>query len=332
MRPSLWALGQCASRYLGCLAAACMAVGLGAALVACSTGGQAAPSATVRSATEADAGLVCASAAGSSTDRAMDVGGRTRTFIEHVPAGFAAGTRYPAIIAFPGRGESARELQVYSQLDNIGAIVLYAQALPGAGGQSAWESTPYQGAFAHDYEFAADLVRLLAGSSCVDPSRIDMTGKSDGAGFAASAACGIPQVAAVATISGAFYQGENHCAAGGHPLSILNMHGTSDPVVPYDGSRARGLYSTGAWLGLWRQRDRCTGPGLDRRLAPDVIQATWPSCIAGTGVVNYRIIGGGHTWAGATVPSGPGATTHSIDAAQAMAAFFTAHPRPGAAR
>ena len=31
-------------------------------------------------------------------------------------------------------------------------------------------------------------------------------------------------------------------------------------------------------------------------------------------------------------PSGPGATTHSIDAAQAVAAFFAAHPWQGAAR
>jgi poly(3-hydroxybutyrate) depolymerase len=34
----------------------------------------------------------------------------------------------------------------------------------------------------------------------------------------------------------------------------------------------------------------------------------------------------------ATLPSGPGATTHSIDAAQAMAAFFAAYPWQGAAR
>jgi polyhydroxybutyrate depolymerase len=89
--------------------------------------------------------MVCAGAAGSSTDRTMEVGGRTRTFIEHVPAGFSADTKYPAIIAFPGRGESAGELEAYSQLDSVGAIVLYAQGLPGAGGQPAWESTPYQG-------------------------------------------------------------------------------------------------------------------------------------------------------------------------------------------
>jgi polyhydroxybutyrate depolymerase len=342
MRPCLWMPRQFARQYLGRFAAACaplgLAVGLGCLLVACSAGVQAAPvvqaqSGTAQPAVEGNAGTVCARAAGSSTGQAMDVGGRTRTFIEHVPAGFAAGARYPAIIAFPGRGESASELEAYSQLDSTGAIVLYAQGLPGADGQPSWESTPYQDASAHDYEFATDLVQLLSSATCVDLNRIDMTGKSDGAGFAASAACGLPQVAAVATISGAFYLGQNHCAAGGHPLPVLNMHGTGDPVVPYDGSRARGLYATGSWLALWRQRDQCTGPGTDQSIAPDVIRTTWGSCIDGTEVVNYRIIGGGHTWPGATVPSsGPGATTHAIDAAQVMAAFFAAHPWPGAAR
>jgi polyhydroxybutyrate depolymerase len=336
MSPCPRTLRQRARRYLGSLASTGvtigLAAGLGATLVGCSAGDQASTATQTQPATLTGAGTVCAGAAGSATHRAIDVDGRTRTFIEHMPAGFDSGVQYPAIIAFPGRGESATELEAYSQLDSIDAIVLYAQGLPGAGGQPAWESTPYQGASAHDYEFAADLVRLLVGSSCINPHLIDMTGKSDGAGFAASAACGIPQVAAVATISGAFYQGDNHCAAGGHPLSILNMHGTADPVVPYDGSRARGLYGTGAWLGLWRQRDQCTGPGTDRNIARDVVQATWPSCIDGTEVVNYRIIGGRHTWPGATVPSGPGATTHSIDAARAMAAFFAAHPWQGAAR
>jgi polyhydroxybutyrate depolymerase len=42
--------------------------------------------------------------------------------------------------------------------------------------------------------------------------------------------------------------------------------------------------------------------------------------------VNYRIVGGGHTWPGATVPSGPGRTTDSTDAAQVMEAFFASHP------
>jgi polyhydroxybutyrate depolymerase len=268
----------------------------------------------------------CAGARGSSTTHTMEVGERIRTFIEHVPSGFTAGRKYPAIIAFPGRGESARQLETYSQLDDVGAIVVYAQALPGSGGQTSWEGTPFQGASAHDYAFATALVQWLAGSSCIDASRIDMTGKSDGAGFAVSAACGIIGVAAVATISGAFYQEQNHCAAGGRPLAVLNMHGTGDSVIPYDGNAAEGLYSTDAWIRLWLHRDRCAGPGVSQDIAPGIVQSSWRPCADGTAVINYRIIGGGHTWPGATAPSGPGNTTHAIDAARAMALFFASHP------
>jgi len=34
----------------------------------------------------------------------------------------------------------------------------------------------------------------------------------------------------------------------------------------------------------------------DQGIGPDLIQATWLFCIEGTGVVNYRIIRGRHTW------------------------------------
>jgi polyhydroxybutyrate depolymerase len=306
--------------HLPRLTIACAVAALFTAVAACaSASNQASAEAPGRAA-------ACAGARGSSTTHTMEVGGRTRTFIEHVPAGFAVGPKYPAIIAFPGRGESARQLETYSQLNDVDAIVVYAQALPGSGGQTSWEGTPFQGASAHDYEFATDLVRWLAGSSCVDASRVDMTGKSDGAGLAVSAACGIAGVAAVATVSGAFYQEQNHCATGGRPLAILNMHGTGDSVIPYDGNAAEGLYSTDAWIRLWLHRDRCAGPGLRHDIAPGIAQSSWPSCADGTAVINDRIIGGGHTWPGATAPSGPGNTTHAIDAAQAMAVFFARHP------
>ncbi|QUQ63924.1 alpha/beta hydrolase family esterase [Kutzneria sp. CA-103260] len=260
----------------------------------------------------------------------MTVAGQNRAFIEHLPAGFTAGTKYPAVIAFPGRGESDSQLQGYSQLDTVNAVVLYAQGLDGQGGKPTWEATPYIGAEAHDYEFTTDMVELLAGSPCVDAGRIALAGKSDGAGFAASAACTISGVAAVATISGAFYQQYNHCGASGNAVPMLDMHGTSDPVMPYEGIPSRGVYSIDAWLQLWQQRDQCTGSGTDDTIASDVVRTTWSTCASGVEVVNYRIIGGGHTWAGATTPSGPGGTTHSVDAAQTIACFLQDHPLHGA--
>jgi polyhydroxybutyrate depolymerase len=256
----------------------------------------------------------------------MDVDGRMRTLIEHEPPGIAGGGKFPAIIAFPGRGESDAELERYSDLDSTAAIVLYLQALDGAGGQPSWEASPYQGAAAHDYEFAADVVSWLKDSACVDAGRIDMTGKSDGAGFAASAACVTAGVAAVATVSAAFYQNETRCGSSGRPISILNMHGTSDPVIPYNGSTARGLFGTGGWIRLWLTRDQCPGPAVNTTPVAQVTQASWSSCSDGTAVVNDTIAGGGHTWPGATVPSGQGPQNRTLDATQAIMAFFAAHP------
>jgi polyhydroxybutyrate depolymerase len=271
-------------------------------------------------------GSACQGGADSSTTRTVDISGRQRVFIEHLPAGFAAGRKYPAVIAFPGRGESDAQLQNYSGLDAVDAVVLYAQGVNGKDNKPTWEATPYIGSEAHDYEFTTGMIQWLTRSSCVDASRIGLTGKSDGAGFAASAACSRDDVAAVATISGAFYQNYNRCRSDGRPVPMLDMHGTSDPVMPYAGIPARGVYSIDAWLQLWTTRNHCTGPGSDKGIASDVVRTTWASCADGADVVNYRIIGGGHTWPGATAPSGPGGTTRSVNAAQAIADFLVAHP------
>jgi polyhydroxybutyrate depolymerase len=310
-------------------ATACVTLTLGVALTACSTAPAAATVAAADTAPGAGttpAGACTVSRDGTSTVRTMDVDGRSRTFIEHTPAGLGDGRKFPAIIAFPGRGESDAELERYSQLDGSDAIVLYLQALDGTGGQPSWEATPYQTAAAHDYAFATDVVSWLADAPCVNPAQIDMTGKSDGAGFAASAACVISGVAAVATVSAAFYENYTRCGPSGRLISILNMHGTSDPVIPYNGSVAQGLFGTGGWIRLWVQHDQCPGPAENTSPAAQVTQVSWSSCHDGTAVVNDTIIGGGHTWPGATVSSGPGPQNETLDAAKVIAAFFAAHP------
>jgi polyhydroxybutyrate depolymerase len=170
------------------------------------------------------------------------------------------------------------------------------------------------------------VVRWLDGSPCVDAKRIDMTGKSDGAGFAASAACVIPGIAAVAMVSAAFYQNGTRCGLSGRPVSILNIHGTSDPVIPYNGSAARGLFGTGGWIRLWLEHDQCPGPTVNTRPAAQVTQASWSSCRDGAAVVNDTVTDGGHTWPGAPVPSGQGPQNHTLNATQAITAFFATHP------
>ena len=60
-----------------------------------------------------------------------------------------------------------------------------------------------------------------------------------------------------------------------------------------------------------------------------VVRRTWPHCTAGSAVVLYSVIGGGHTWPGSPINLGGafGATTRHVDATGLMLAFFARHPR-----
>jgi polyhydroxybutyrate depolymerase len=268
-----------------------------------------------------------AAAAGRSATHTITVAGRPRRFIQHVPAGIDTAGPRPVVLAFPGRGESAEQLEGYSGLDAEDVIVLYLQGLPGRGGRVSWKATPYLDGSAHDYELTAALVAWVQRASCVDRARVDLTGKSDGAGFAASAACSLPDIAAVATVAGAFYSAHTRCRSDGPPLPLLNLHGTADTVVPYDGDTRRGLLGTDAWVARWRTRDRCPDPPVTTDGPPGLRRQAWSGCADGTAVVNDRLAGGGHTWPGADEHSGPGPTSTAVSATRTMVAFFADHPR-----
>jgi len=255
-------------------------------------------------------------------------GGVQRSYLLHVPVGYQAGVPYPLILAFHGRGECPELLESYSDLDSLPAIIAYPQGLPGAGGELAWEGTPYAAAGVNDVAFTAEVISAVAQSLCVDPSRVYATGKSDGGGFAALLACTMSdQIAAVAPVAGAFYEQSAPCNPV-RAVPVLNFHGTADTVIPYDGVPSRHLQSVPAWLDGWARLDGCAnGPEVFYRQA-DVIAERWNSCQQGSTVVNYRINGGGHTWPAATTPSGPGITSHTVSATALMGQFFSEHPLP----
>ena len=79
------------------------------------------------------------------------------------------------------------------------------------------------------------LDRTLAGG-CFDAKRISITGVSNGAGFAARMACALPgRFAAVVPVA-AGYRALDPCPATAR-ASFLDIHGTADTVVPYNGKR-----------------------------------------------------------------------------------------------
>jgi polyhydroxybutyrate depolymerase len=143
-------------------------------------------------------------------------------------------------------------------------------------------------------------------------------------------ACRLPdRIAALATVSGAFYP-DTEIGCDRSPVPVVDFHGTGDRVIDYDGgvSHETRYSSIPAWLREWASRDRCAG-SANSPIGPDVTAFVWNGCARGTDLVHYRVAGGGHTWPGASEPSGPGGTTRTISATSILWDFFVAHPLSG---
>jgi polyhydroxybutyrate depolymerase len=124
-------------------------------------------------------------------------------------------------------------------------------------------------------------------------------------------------------------------------ISVVEFHGTDDPIVPFKGGEVQGEFggivlSVAETVSHWVNLNRCpTSPKI--RLEPDrdpndgtrVLREVYRSCQKGTGVVLYAIKGGGHTW-----PDGPGGqlptsgrVSRDINATEVIWDFFAKHPK-----
>lgn len=266
---------------------------------------------------------------GQTVSESISSGGDERTYRIHLPDDYRPYRPTPVILTFGGRGESSEKIESYSGFDDLEAIAVYPDGLPTDNGQTGWEGAPYASS-ADDVLFVSDLLDDLQSTLCVDPRRIYADGKSNGGGFAALLACQLSdRIAAFGMVAGAFYPGTSDGCEPGAPVSIVDFHGTADTVINYDGDTSRmgsTLPAIMDWTASWADYDGCDSTPNSEDIGSDVVEFDYQNCADGSAVQHYRIVGGGHTWPGATIENGPGVTTQTISATQIMWRFFLAHP------
>ncbi|WP_147459968.1 alpha/beta hydrolase family esterase [Actinokineospora cianjurensis] len=261
---------------------------------------------------------------GQSVAQSITSGGRTRTYLIHLPTTYLPGQQKPLVLAFHGRKGDGADIEGFSKIDSLDTIAVYPDGVEGQGGERAWQGAPYAAAV-DDVQFVADLLDHLQATLCVDPVRIFAVGKSNGGGFAALLACRLPlRIAAFGAVAGAFYPGTD-CAT---PVEvpIIEFHGTADSVIAYTGDSNKPVPSIMTWAQTWANRDTCLPTPTSTQLSSEVVRYTWGSCVRNTAVAHYKILTGDHTWPGAVVFSGPGKTTSQIQAHLVIWDFFAAHP------
>jgi polyhydroxybutyrate depolymerase len=235
---------------------------------------------------------------------AISEGQYTRMFRVHVPAHYNPNANIPVVLDFHGATGTAVGTESGSDFsglaDQQNFLVVYPQGLINAdSGGTFWASDGPIDFGIDDVAFTSNILDYLQKTFCVDPYRIYATGFSNGGGMTRFLMCRLAgRIAAFAPMSGGFYNSPGGCHPG-RPVSILDFHGSADPLLPYNGvsiqrNPAWPLPSIPQWLQQWATYDGCTtGPVVFYHHAP-VVGEQWTHCKDNVSVEHYRIDGGGH--------------------------------------
>jgi polyhydroxybutyrate depolymerase len=270
----------------------------------------------------------------------MVSGGLVRSYRLHVPQRLPPA---PAlVVALHGGGSDGlgmEKLTGYDPLaDQAGFLVAYPDGF-GKGWADGRGADAADKAHVDDVAFLTALVDRLALTRHVDRRRVFFAGMSNGAFMTERMACDRSgTVAAVLAVAGTL--GAQVACRATHPVAVMQVAGTSDPIVPYAGGTMTGrggkstIVSAPTVVARWRQLDACTGPPTVHQLpatgdGTTVSVSTTSACGRGTAVSFFTVNGGGHTW-----PGGPqylpraiiGRTTRVFSATAESWRFFQAHP------
>jgi polyhydroxybutyrate depolymerase len=232
---------------------------------------------------------------------ALDHDGQQRTYIVHVPPGYA-GERVPLVIDIHGLTSNAEQQAAISgyrdKADAESFIVVHPNGLNASwnGGSLCCGSSLQQGV--DDEGFLRAIVRRMQQEGCIDPARVYASGLSNGGAMSHLLACRAADVFAAAAPA-SMGNGTEPCAPS-RPISVIMFRATNDALVAYDG----GVFpSAQADFDQWTSLNGCTGePETTHSICQTHFQ-----CSAGVEVTLCTIEGGHVLYAaaaqqGAAVP------------------------------
>ena len=276
--------------------------------------------------------------------RTLEVDGRSRSYIIHIPPKYAAKQPTPVVLAFHGAMTNAAIMALASGLsvkaDEAGFVVVYPNGTGKGDLFLVWNSGGFAGPKAKelpdDVGFVKATLDDLAKVVRVDPQRVYATGISNGGMMCYRLAAELSErIAAIAPVSGTM--AVEKCRPR-RPVPVMHFHGTADKLVPFDGPDAPiakfvAFRSVEATISTWARIDACpTKPKtIDLPITADdgtkVTKTTYGPGKGGAEVVLFVIQGGGHTWPGRSWPiPWLGKTTRNISANDLMWEFFQRHP------
>ena len=212
-----------------------------------------------------------------------------------------------------GYGSDAIEQMNYTNFNNLANtkennfILIHPQGAPLntalTSSSSHWNSGGWTiGSTVDDVDFIDTIITLVSQKYDLNQNRIYSTGMSNGGFMSYHLACNLSsKIAAVASVTGSMSSETYESCNPNHPTSILQVHGSIDVTVPFQGNSALGMRSVNDVMDYWKLYNACdvdpTSIIIDYFDIEIAVQHdTYSNCLNDVHVELYKIEGMGHTW------------------------------------
>ncbi len=272
--------------------------------------------------------------------RALAAGDVESTYGVFLPSTYNGEEPMPLVIAlhrFTGSGQTMAYTSEFNEAaEREGFIAAYPDGIG-----RRWNTEP--GGSPDDIAFILAMLDALEQEFAIDSTRVYLTGASNGGFMSYLMACEAgDRFAAFAPVMATMPKAIADNCSREKPMPVVFLHGTEDPVVPYDGfelqggpSETRSVLPIPDAAAFWAEINGCAEePVEELTLDADIDDGAvttlvrYLDCENGAEVLIYRIEGGGHTWPGGREiwPSFiVGGQTQDYDGATQIWRFFEQH-------
>ena len=269
-----------------------------------------------------------------STTTSTTVVSTVRAYSKFIPSSYSKGTSLPLVVLLHGYGATGAMQESYMKFESVAEtnkfILVYPDGTVDSSGKQFWNATDaccdFFSAVADDV-YLLSILKEMESNYSIDTKRIYFVGHSNGGFMSYRMACKYPdRIAAIASLAGASYFKTTDCGAKS-PVSVLQVHGTKDGTILYDGGQILGTSYPGAVASAsqWATFNQCTQNAVTRStkfdLEPNITGdetsvTAWTNCQNSSEVELWTMEGAAH------IP------TLKSTFATKIWEFFAAHPKP----
>ena len=225
-----------------------------------------------------------------------------RNYLVYIPDSYDSEIDYPLMFVFHGFGGIATQFINNADMRDLAEsnnfIVVYPQGLDLGGTGSHWNcSNPSADnkSDVDDIGFIENLIdQLILDYPVIDSKRIYAAGYSNGGFMSYYLACNSKKFAAIGSVAGTMLDDSYQSCDANFPTAMINIHGTDDFDVPYDGN----IYypSIPEVVDWWKNFNNTPNEDLLTNQDGSIEQYKYYNDAGDIYVEHIKIIGGGHYW------------------------------------